>query len=130
MAVRGLLAAASAGLAVLSAALVVRVAVFRSSVAAGVGAPDRVFGFFTIVAGIDVVGVRLASARHPLATAILAGLAAVVWLVLTYGVPASLLLTRARDSVLGGVNGTWFLWVVGTQSLSLAASVLVPAWPS
>ncbi|MGH3419365.1 MAG: tellurite resistance/C4-dicarboxylate transporter family protein, partial [Streptosporangiaceae bacterium] len=71
----------------------------------------------------------LAYAGHPQATAILAGLAAAMWLVLTYGVPASLL-TRARDSVLGGVNGTWLLWVVGTQSLSLAASALVPAWPS
>ena len=53
-----------------------------------------------------------------------------MWLVLTYGVPASLLLTRTRDSVLGGVNGTWLLWVVSTQSLALTASTLVPAWPS
>ena len=81
---------------VLSAALVVRLAVFRSSVAADIQAPERVFGFFTIMAGIDVLGVRLAAAGHPLATAILAGLAAAVWLVLTYGVPASLLLTRDR----------------------------------
>ncbi len=64
------------------------------------------FGFFTIVAGLDVLGVRLGAAGHPLATAILAGVAAVVWLVLTYGVPASLLLARERDSILGGVNGT------------------------
>jgi tellurite resistance protein TehA-like permease len=127
---RALLAAASAGLVVLSAALLVRLAIFRSSVAADIQAPERVFGFFTIAAGIDVLGVRLGAAGHPLATAILAGLAAVVWLVLTYGVPASLLLTRERDSVLGGVNGTWLLWVVGTQSLSVAASALVPVWPS
>ena len=53
-----------------------------------------------------------------------------MWLALTYGVPASLLLARERDSVLGGVNGTWLLWVVGTQSLSVAASALVPVWPS
>ena len=53
-----------------------------------------------------------------------------MWLLLTYGVPASLLLTRTRDSVLGGVNGTWLLWVVSTQSLSIAASTLIPAWPS
>ena len=77
-----------------------------------------------------MLGVRLGAAGHPLATAILAGLAAVVWLALTYGVPASLLLARERDSVLGGVNGTWLLWVVGTQSLSVAASALVPVWPS
>ncbi|HLM89870.1 MAG TPA: tellurite resistance/C4-dicarboxylate transporter family protein [Streptosporangiaceae bacterium] len=127
---RALLAAASAGLVVLSIALVVRLAVFRSSVAADIRAPERVFGFFTIVAGLDVLGVRLGAAGHPLATAILAGVAAVVWLVLTYGVPASLLLARERDSVLGGVNGTWLLWVVGTQSLSVTASALVPVWPS
>lgn len=127
---RALLVAASIGLVVLSAALAVRLAIFRSSVAADIQAPERVFGFFTIVAGIDVLGVRLEAAGHPLATAILAGLAAAVWLVLTYGVPASLLLTRERDSVLGGVNGSWLLWVVGTQSLSVAASALVPVWPS
>jgi len=127
---RALLTIASAGLIILGVALVIRLARFRSSVAADIRAPDRVFGFFTIVAGIDVLGLRLAAAGHPLATAILAGLAAAVWLVLTYGVPASLLLTRARDSVLGGVNGGWLLWVVGTQSLSLAASTLIPAWPS
>jgi tellurite resistance protein TehA-like permease len=127
---RALLAAASAGLVVLGAALVIRLALFRSSVAADIQAPDRVFGFFTIVAGIDVLGARLAAAGHPLVTAILAALGAAVWLVLTYGVPASLLLTRDRDSVLGGVNGAWLLWVVGTQSLSVTASTLVPAWPS
>ena len=127
---RALLAAASIGLVVLGAALVLRLAMFRSSVAADIQAPERVFGFFTIVAGIDVLGIRLGAAGHPLATAILAGLAAVLWLVLTYGVPASLLLARERDSVLGGVNGSWLLWVVGTQSLSVTASALVPAWPS
>ena len=127
---RILLAAASIGLVVLSAALLARVAIFPSSLAADIQAPDRVFGFFTITAGADVLGARLAAAGHPLATAILAGAAAVVWLALTYGVPASLLLTRARDSVLGGVNGTWLLWVVATQSLSVTASTLVPAWPS
>ena len=46
-----------------------------ASVAADIKAPDRVFGFFTITAGLDVLGVRLALAGHPLATAILAGLA-------------------------------------------------------
>jgi hypothetical protein len=125
-----LLFAALIGFIVLSAALMCRLAIFRSSVAADLRAPERVFGFFTIVAGIDVLGVRLGAAGHPVAAAILAGVAAVVWLALTYGVPASLLLTRERDSVLGGINGTWLLWVVSTQSLSVVASDLVPVWPS
>ncbi len=127
---RALLVVASAGLAVLSVALVIRLVRFRPSVVADIHAPERVFGFFTVTAGLDVLGVRLSYAGHPLATAILAGVAAAVWLVLTYGVPASLLLTREHDSVLGGVNGTWLLWVVSTQSLAVAAAAVVPVWPS
>ena len=50
---RVLLAAASAGLVVLTAALVMRLAFFRSSVVADIQAPDRVFGFFTITAVSD-----------------------------------------------------------------------------
>ena len=68
--------------------------------------------------------------RHPQHRRRLAALAAAIWLGLTYALPASLLLTRERDSVLGGVNGTWLLWVVGTQSLAISASALVPVWPS
>jgi tellurite resistance protein TehA-like permease len=75
---RALFAVASAGLVVLTVALVIRLIFFSSSVAADFRAPDRVFGFFTITAGIDVLGVRLAAAGHPLGTAILAALAAVV----------------------------------------------------
>jgi tellurite resistance protein TehA-like permease len=127
---RALLAVACAGFVVLSGALAIRLIVFRSAVAADIHAPERVFGFFAIVAGSNVLGVRLAAAGHPVATAALAGLAAVVWLLLTYGVPATLLLTRKADSVLGSVDGTWLLWVVGTQSLSVAASAMIPAWPS
>jgi len=127
---RALLVVASAGLVVLSVALLIRLVRFRPSVAADIHAPERVFGFFTITAGLDVLGVRFSYAGHPLVTAVLAAVAAAVWLALTYGVPASLLLTRAHDSVLGGVNGAWLLWVVSTQSLALAACALVPVWPS
>jgi tellurite resistance protein TehA-like permease len=125
-----LLAAACAGLAVLGVALVLRLLFFGRNVAADIQAADRVFGFFTITAGLDVLGVRFMLAGHPLVTAVLACAAAAVWLLLTYGVPATLLLTRARDSVLGRVNGSWLLWIVATQSLSIAASILIPAWPA
>jgi tellurite resistance protein TehA-like permease len=127
---RALLVVASIGLAVLTIALVVRIVLYRSDVMADIRAPERVFGFFTVVAGINVLGVRLAAAGHPMATAVLAAVAAVVWLLLTYGVPASLLLRQESDSVLGGVNGAWLLWVVATQSVAAVASILIHAWPS
>jgi len=85
-----------------------------------------VFGFFAISASCDLLGARFAAAGHPMVTTALACVAGVVWFVLTYGVPLSLLLARQRDSVLGGVDGTWLLWVVATQSLSVDASTLVP----
>jgi len=125
-----LLAAAVAGLVVLGGALTARLLYFRSSVAADIRAPDRVFGFFTVTAGLDVLGVRLTLAGHPLVSAVLACVAAAVWLPLTYGVPASLLLTRDRGSALGGINGSWLLWIVATQSLSIAAAFAAPSWPS
>jgi tellurite resistance protein TehA-like permease len=125
-----LLVAAAAGLGVLGVALAARLVLFRANVAADLKAPDRVFGFFTITAGLDVLGVRFAFGGHPLVTAILAAVAAALWLVLTYGVPASLLLDRSLDSVLGGVNGSWLLWIVATQSLSLVAAILTPVWLS
>jgi tellurite resistance protein TehA-like permease len=127
---RALLVVAIAGLILLFAAQTARVIRFRPDVLADLNAPDRVFGFFAIPAGLDVLGVRLALAGHPLLTAIAAVLAAAAWLVLTYGVPASLMLVRATQSVLGGIDGSWLLWVVATQSLALAAATLAPVWPS
>ena len=127
---RVLLVVAAAGLVVLCVAVVIRLVRFRPSVIADARAPDRVFGFFETAAALNVVGVRFWYAGHPVVTAILAGLSAAVWLVLTYAVPARVLLARPGDSALGGVNGTWLLWVVGTQSLALAAAVVVSTWPS
>jgi tellurite resistance protein TehA-like permease len=127
---RVLLVIASIGFVVLIAALVIRLARYRSRVVADFQAPERVFGFFAVSASCALLGARYASAGHPMVTTGLACLAAAVWFALTYGVPASLLLARRRDSVLGGVDGSWLLWVVGTQSLSTDASTLVRAWPS
>jgi tellurite resistance protein TehA-like permease len=125
-----LLGIACAGLVLLAGMLAARIVNFRSNVADDLKAPDRAFGFFTVTAGLDVLGTRFALAGHPLVTAILAAIAFALWLPLTYGVPASVLLSRARDSVLGGVNGSWLLWIVATQSLSLVAAVLIPSFPS
>jgi tellurite resistance protein TehA-like permease len=127
---RTLLVIASIGFAVLIAALVLQLARYRSRVVADFRAPERVFGFFAVSASCDLLGVRYASAGHPMVTTVLACLGAAVWFALTYGVPASLLLARRHDSVLGGIDGSWLLWVVGTQSLSIDASTLVRAWPS
>lgn len=68
-------------------------------------------------------------AGHPLVTLGLGAAGALIWLVLTYGLPWSIVAT-ARRPVLGELNGTWLIWVVATQSLSIVAAALVPVAPS
>ena len=55
---RALLVLASAAFVVL-AALVLQLAWHRSRVVADIAAPEQVFGFFAIVAALDLLGVRL-----------------------------------------------------------------------
>jgi tellurite resistance protein TehA-like permease len=127
---RALLVIASIGFVVLVAALLMWLVRYRSRVVAELRAPERVFGFFAISASCDLLGERFAAVGHPMVTTVLACVAGVVWFALTYGVPASLMLARQRASILGGIDGSWLLWVVATQSLSIDASTLYSVWPS
>jgi tellurite resistance protein TehA-like permease len=86
--------------------------------------PSVAMAYFTFVAGADVLGVRLVMAGHPAVTTGLALAAAIVWIVLNYGLPWSIV-ARANRPVFREFNGTWFIWVVGTQSLAIAAVALV-----
>src|SRR5665213_4514555 len=55
---RVLLVLACAGFLVLLGALILRLIFFRSSVATDVRSPERVFGFFTIVAAVSYTHLR------------------------------------------------------------------------
>ncbi|MCY0906482.1 tellurite resistance/C4-dicarboxylate transporter family protein [Arthrobacter sp. H14-L1] len=119
-----LLVIAVAGLLILAAMTVWRFAVFRSEVLLDARNPVRAFGFFTIVAAINVVGVRLYSSASPTLTIVLAALSVPLWLLFTYGLPGNLMLRPLAGPVAGKVDGSWFLWVVGTQSLATAAATI------
>ncbi|MHA6693143.1 tellurite resistance/C4-dicarboxylate transporter family protein [Homoserinimonas sp. A520] len=121
-----LLVIALGGLAVLTVATGWRLVAHRQAMVADAVDPAKAFGYFTIVAGINVVGVRLFTPEAPLATIILAIISVPLWLVLTYGVPAALMLRSSEKSAASEVNGGWFLWVVGTQSLATAAAAIAP----
>jgi tellurite resistance protein TehA-like permease len=91
--------------------------------------PTTAMAYFTLVAGSDVLAIRLLMAGHPLVTLGLGAAAALVWLVLTYGLPWSIVASAHRP-VLGELNGTWLVWVVATQSLSIVAAGLASVAPS
>lgn len=110
--------------AVLCGALGWRVIRYGRRVIEDLTAADRAFAFFTIVAASNVLGARLAADGHRAAAIAFAGLGLVIWLGLTYVIPVRLILGPRPQPVLAGVNGTWFIWVVGTQSLAVMAATL------
>jgi tellurite resistance protein TehA-like permease len=113
--------------AVLVAVSVWRLAAFRTAVRADLSDPARAFGYFTFVAATDVLGARLAVDGHrPVALALLAA-GWLAWLVLGYVVPWTAVLGHSRRPVLQYANGTWFIWVVASESVAVLAAALEPA---
>ncbi len=86
--------------------------------------PRRAFGFFTFVAGTNVLGVRLGMDGHHTATAVLLLVAGAAWLVLGYVVPWTAALGPQSRPVVATANGTWFIWVVASQSVAVSAASL------
>ena len=88
--------------------------------------PRRGFGFFTFVAGTDVLGARfILEGNRTVALALLI-LGALSWFVLGYIVPWTAVLSPSIRPALTGANGTWFIWVVASQSVAVLAAALEP----
>jgi tellurite resistance protein TehA-like permease len=124
-----LLWVAAAAFALLLVAYTWRLLAHRRRMLADARDPSRAFGYFSLVAATNVLGVRLGLDDH-LTVALALGAASVpLWLLLTYAIPGAMIVGRRQNPVLPGVNGSWFLWVVATQSLSVTASTLGASMP-
>lgn len=124
-----LLGVAVLAYAVLCLLLAWRLVRFPGRVGADAGAPDRAFAFFTFVAGCNVLGLRLDVAGARGVALVLAVVSAGAWILLSYGIPARLMVERPKPVPLRAVNGTWLIWVVGTQSVASAAAAFAPRQP-
>jgi tellurite resistance protein TehA-like permease len=112
--------------AVLVAATAWRAATFPAELRADFTDPRRGFGFFTFVAGTDVLGTRIAlTGQHGIALGLLV-VGGLSWFVLGYVVPWTAVLGREDRPVVAGANGTWFIWVVASQSVAVLAAALEP----
>ncbi len=103
---------------------------YRAEFLANATSPVLAFSLFTFVAGSDVLGARLASAGYVAVTEILLVLAGAAWLLLSYGTPLALITRHGDQSALAGINGSWFLWTVGTQSIAVSVTSLAAPLPS
>jgi tellurite resistance protein TehA-like permease len=106
-----------------------RLVAHRDAVAADLTDPARGFGFFTFVAGANVLGVRLAIDGHRAVAAVLLAIGLVAWLLLGYVIPWTAVLGRAERPLLSKADGTWFIWAVAAQSVAASAATLQPVFP-
>ncbi|HEX5403309.1 MAG TPA: tellurite resistance/C4-dicarboxylate transporter family protein [Pseudonocardiaceae bacterium] len=90
----------------------------------------RGFAFLTFVAASNVLAARLALGGWRWPAAVLLVVGVLGWLLLGYGVPLGLIADPRRHPSLDQVNGTWFIWVVGTQSIAVAAATLASVGPA
>lgn len=97
---------------------------FRHAMASDFRDPKRAFGFFTFVAGTNVLGARAAAEGWFHVTAVLLAGSVVVWIVLGYVIPWSAVLGQTQRPVVALANGTWFIWVVASQSVAVSAATL------
>ncbi|UJP11573.1 tellurite resistance/C4-dicarboxylate transporter family protein [Microbacterium sp. KUDC0406] len=103
-----------------------RASAFRKHLVADLRDPAKAFGFFTIIAGTDVLAVRLSMAGFGGISLWLLLFAVVLWFVFGYALPWQVLLTRDGKPILARTNGSWFIWAVASQSVAVAVSQLQP----
>ena len=115
--------AAYAALVVLN---LLRVLCFRENFVRDLRVPDRTFGFFTIVAGTGVVGTRLVMDGHVTAALVLLAVNVATWVILGYVLPPLAFSVGGGLPRLQRADGTWFLWVVATQSVAVLAASIQP----
>ncbi|MPV49142.1 tellurite resistance protein permease [Pseudactinotalea sp. HY160] len=121
-----LLVVCIASFLLLGALTVLRLVRHRESIVADFLDPARAFGFFTYVAGTNVLGVRLFMAGYHTITAVFLVATLIAWIVLGYVVPWTAVLSKTERPVVKYANGTWFIWVVASQSVAVAAATLEP----
>jgi tellurite resistance protein TehA-like permease len=106
-----------------------RVSVYRRQMAEDFHDPSRAFAFFTFIAATNVVAAMLVGVGLPAPAAVLLVVATGAWLVMGYVIPWTAVLGNPRRPMLDTANGTWFIWVVASQSIAVVAAGIEPLYP-
>ncbi len=117
-----LLWVASAAFIVLVVASLWRAAWFPADVRDDLTRPDRVFSCFAVGAAASVLAARLADRGHHDVVAALTAFTVLAWAAACCAAIAFLVGRSGTRRAIADVNGTWQLWVVGTQSVAIAAA--------
>lgn len=122
---------AAVGYVVLAVMLALRIALHWQAFLADVTNHTKGFAFLTTVAGTNVLGSASAFIHGWWGTAwVLWWISLGLWVAFIYAALIAII-TRADKPVLGdGINGTWFLLTVSTQSIVVLGALLLSRHPS
>lgn len=98
----------------------------RSAMLHDLRGPEMAFAYFTVVAGTNVLAVRLTQEGLVSIALPLFLFAAVLWFVFGYVLPWQVFMTRDGKPILARTNGTWFIWAVASQSLAIGMAQVQP----
>jgi tellurite resistance protein TehA-like permease len=106
--------------------LLIRIACFRGDLWSDLTNPVLVFGFFTLVAASNVLGVQCFLRHYEGAAQALWLLGVIVWLVLGYFSFSVLTFLKTLPKAPDVVHGGWLIAIVGAQSCVLLGTFLAP----
>lgn len=88
-------------------------------------------GFFTMVAATGVLGAQsLIVGKHPLWALVFWCLTFSLWVCLTYAIFTALIVRESKPTIEEGLNGSWLLPIVATQSVTVLSGLLAPYFGS
>lgn len=92
--------------------------------------PHHGFGYFTFVAGTDVLAARAVAEQWYSVAGWLLLVGGIAWLALGYAVPwVAVLIEREHRPVVAAASGRWFLCAVASQSVAVVAAGLEKGAP-
>ena len=117
--------------AVLWTATIVRAIRFRDRLLADVLDHNRSVGFFTAVAGTNVLGSQFVVVYELPAVALVLWIGGIaLWACVTYTVLTVLTVKQEKPPLAQGINGGWLLAVVAAQSVAVLGALLAASFPS
>lgn len=119
-----LLVVAGVAFVVLVVLTIWRLVEFRSRAVDDFFDPQSSFGYFTSVAAAGVLASGVSAHGMITLSLVLFLLGFAAWLLLGYAVPWATMLDRSHHPTVRGANGSWFLWVVSSQSVATMAAIL------
>lgn len=125
---RALLAVNVAAYVVLSLLYLARLIRFPRRLFADLASHQRGPGFFTVVAGTCVLGTQVLVLVGDRGVAWgLWGVGLVLWVPIVYAFFTAVTVRRDKPPLETGINGSWLIIIVATQSVSILGTLLAPA---